>query len=119
MSTGYTQLLTQLFPALLLIVLGFVIRVRGPRGFVHGIVDWSKIDEPTRQRAGRMVGNVLLAMAVLIVGRAVYGYLHGETAAGAPLVNLIFVGCLTVLILTMIFLLLRLPTQDKNGKHGR
>jgi apolipoprotein N-acyltransferase len=121
MSNALARLLTPLFPAVLLVVLGLIIRVRGPQGFVHGVVDWSKIDEPTRRRAGRMTGNLFVAMAALIAGHAVYGYLQGDAAAHSPIVNMIFVGGIVVLVLLMILLLLRLPTTQtkKNGKHDR
>jgi uncharacterized membrane protein len=111
------MLLTPLFPALLLAVLGGVIRVHGPQGFVHGLGDWSKADEPTRKRAGRLVSNILFAMATLIAGHGVFRYLHAGDAATNRLVTVVFVAGLCLLVIVMIFGLLRL--QDKHPKHGR
>lgn len=117
MSTPLASLLTQLFPVILLLVLGGVIRTRGPQGLVHGLVDWNQVDEPTRRRAGRMVGNVLFAMAALIAGTAVYRYRHPGDTAGNNLATVILVGGISLLGIAMIFMLLRL--QDKKRKHGR
>lgn len=117
MSLQLSMLLSSLFPALLLAVIGYVIRTYGPQGFVHGIVDWSKVDEPTRKRAGRLVGNTLFAMAALIAGHGVFYYLHVGDAATWNLVNAIFIGGICLLVLMMIFRLLRL--QGQNRKHGR
>lgn len=119
MTTEFIQVLTHLFPSLLLIVLGVVIRMHGPQGFVHGIVDWSKVDDAARKRAGRIVGNVLFAMAALLAGHAMYDAAPFAVVADRPLENMVFVGGMVALILVMILVLLRLQTKDKNGTHGR
>jgi ABC-type multidrug transport system permease subunit len=117
MSLQLSMLLTSLFPAVLLAVLGYVIRTYGPRGFVHGIVDWIQVDEPTRKRAGHLVGNTLFAMAALIAGHSVLRYFDFGNTAIHNLVNIIFIGGICLLVIVMIFGLLQL--QGKNRKHGR
>ena len=117
MSAPLATLLGHLFPAIVMAVLALVIRIHGPQGLVHGIVDWSRLDEPARKRAGRMVGNILLAVAALLGGHAVFLYKHLGDAATNRLVGVVMVGGIGALLLLMILLLLRL--QAKTRKHGR
>jgi len=117
MPTQLSELLTQLFPAAILAVLGSVIRTNGPQGFVHGMVDWSKVDDATRRRAGRDVGNLLFAMAIWIAGYAVFRYQGVYAQATNNLARVIFVGGISVLVIVMIFVLLRL--RETKPKHGR
>ena len=117
MSTQLSALLTHLFPAIILAVLGWVIRTKGPQGFVHGMVDWSKVDDVTRRRAGRDVGNLLFAMATWMAGYAVFRYQGVYDQAINNLANVIFVGGISLLVIVMLFMLLRL--RETKPKHGR
>lgn len=117
MSAPLSALLGHLFPAIVVAVLALVIRIHGPQGLVHGIVDWSRLDEPTRKRAGCMVGNILLVMAALLGGHAVFLYRHIRDAATHRLAGVVMVGGISALLLLMILLLLRLHVRYR--KHGR
>jgi hypothetical protein len=114
MSPQSSELLTRMFPAALLAVLGCVIRINGPQGFVHGFIDWSEVDEATRRCAGRLVGNILFAMAAWVAGYGLFRYFHPHGLATA---RMIFIGGMSLAVLAMIFMLLRL--KHKNRAHGR
>lgn len=117
MSAKLSELLIHLFTIVVVIVVGWVIRTRGPQGLVHGIVDWSKVDDATRRRAGRDIGNVLFAMATWMAGFAVYRYQGVYDQATDNLAKVVFVGGLSALVLVILFMLLRL--RDAKRTHGR
>ncbi|WP_458071689.1 hypothetical protein [Rhodanobacter sp. BL-MT-08] len=117
MSTPISELLMQLFTAMVVAVVGWVIRTRGPQGLVHGIVDWNKVDEAKRQRAGRDIGNVFFAMTVWMAGFGVYRYEGFYDLATDNLAHVIFIGGLCALVLLMLLMLLRL--RENQRTHGR
>ena len=117
MSTQLSELLIHLFSVVVVAVTGWVIRTRGPQGLVHGVVDWNKVDDATRRRAGRDVGNILFAMATWMAGFAVFRYQDVYDQATSNLVRVIFVGGLSALVLLMLFMLLRL--RETQRTHGR
>ena len=108
MSSPLSLLLTHVVTVTILVVLGVVIRTKGPQGFVHGIVDWSKVDDATRRRGGRLMGNILLVMAAWIAGFAAFHYQGVYDQATNHLARLIFIGGISVLGLVMILVQLRL-----------
>lgn len=117
MSTPLSELLIHLFTAAVVAVLGWTIRTRGPQGLVHGVVDWNKVDEAKRRRAGRDIGNVFFAMATWMFGFAVFRYQGGYDQASNNLAHVIFIGGLCALVLLMLFMLLRL--RETKRTHGR
>jgi hypothetical protein len=116
-STQLSELLIHLSTAVVVAVLGWIIRTRGPQGLVHGVVDWSKVDDATRRRAGHAIGNVFFAMAVWMAGFAVFRYQGVYDQATDNLLRVIFVGGLCALILLMLLMLLRL--RETKRTHGR
>ncbi len=119
MSDQVMLLLASSFPAAVLLVLAYVIRLHGPQGFVHGIGDWSKVSEQTRRRAGRATSNVLVEMAALILGHGVYAWLYPDDRAHAALARLVLSGGNGLLIVGLLLYLLHLQKIDGAGRHGR
>ena len=78
-SEGLQQALLLAVISMPLFLLGYVTRTRGPRGVVHGVVDWSRLSDDDRHAAGRFVGQVLYAMGLVLIGMAaVAGTVTGE-----------------------------------------
>lgn len=114
MPTPLSRWLIRLSPTVIFLVLGWVMRTNGPQGFVHGIVDWNKVDVAKRRRAGRDVGNIAFAMVASMAGCAVFGYVGVHGRATDNLTRVIFVGGMCARVFVM---LLRL--RDTKRTHGR
>lgn len=119
MSTPLSSLLSLLVVAALLLVLGMVIRRRGPQGFVHGLGDWSRLDAKTRQRAGQVIGNVMFATAALIGGFGGYSYLHAADAQRIGMAGLLLTMGISGLTIGLLMYLLRLQKSTGKDRHGR
>lgn len=58
-------------------VLGFIIRVRGPEGFVHGVLDWNRLSGEDKRSAGRFTGLILYGMSFVLLMVATLRYSFG------------------------------------------
>ena len=119
MTTQLSSLLSLLVVAALLLVLGAVIRRRGPQGFVHGLGDWTRLDASTRQRVGQVIGNILFAMAALIGGFAGYSYLHAADAQRIGVAGLLLTIGISGLTIGLLMYLLRVQKSGGKDRHGR
>jgi hypothetical protein len=119
MTTQLSALLSTLAPVAVLLVLGYVIRTRGPQGFVHGLGDWNNVDEKTRRRAGRSTGNVLYAMAALLAGHGYYIYRYINDPPRMRLAAPMFSIGMAVLIIGLILHLLHLQKSSRTDRHDR
>jgi len=117
MSIRLSELLTHLFSVVVVAINGWLIRTRGPQELVHGVVDWNRVDDATRRRAERHIGNVLFAVATWMTGFAVFRHqcLHDQSTNN--LARVIFVGGLNALVLQMLFMLPR--RRETRRTHGR
>lgn len=58
-------------------MLGFIIRVRGPEGFVHGVLDWNRLSGEDKRSAGRFTGLILYGMSFVLLMVATLRYSFG------------------------------------------
>lgn len=119
MSSPLSSLLSLLVVAALLLVLGVVVRHRGPQGFVHGLGDWSRLDASTRQRVGQVIGNVMFVMAALIGGFAGYSYLYAADAQRIGMAGLLLTIGISGLTIGLLMYLLRVQKSGGKDRHGR
>ncbi|MET0331507.1 MAG: hypothetical protein ABW154_08750 [Dyella sp.] len=117
MSPPLAHLLTSLISAVLLATLGLVIRKRGPRGLVNSWIDWNQVSPANQKRAGHVVGNRLLLMALVLLCHHVYVFCHpGDHQASRHALLFLGVG-IGVLVLGTLGHLMRVP-RDNKPPHG-
>ncbi|MDE2154700.1 MAG: hypothetical protein KGJ32_02225 [Xanthomonadaceae bacterium] len=119
MTAQLSSLLSLLTVAALLVVLGMLIRRRGPQGFVHGLGDWSRLAPRTRRRTGQVIGNVMFAMAALIAGFAGYSRLVAGDARRVGAAGLLLTIGISGLALGLVGYLRRVQKSADRDKHGR
>lgn len=123
MHPPLSHLLGSMVPALILALVGRVIRQRDPRGWVHGLVDWNKVSPAQRVRTGHVVGNLLVLMGLLVLGHGLYLYRHPGDPLATRHAALVLGAALGVLVAGLIGYLLRLPqdgtAQPPTPPHAR
>ena len=103
-------------------VLGFVIRVRGPEGWVHGVLDWNRLSDEDKRSAGRFTGLILYAMSFVLLMVATLRYSLGAKISQSPEFDLIVPITLSALILILVAGLLAYRKRYRDpakNRHGR
>lgn len=119
MSNQLGLLLSMLPPAAVTVALRAIIRRNGPQGFVHGLGDWSGLDDVLRQRVGGVAGNFLCGMAALIAGFGVFGYIDGANPGAPTIVGLVLVSAISALPIGMLGYLVRMQRIAGEARHER
>jgi hypothetical protein len=81
--------------------------------------DWSRLDAKIRQRVGKVIGNVMFAMAALIVSFASFSYLHADDAQRIGMAGLLLTIGISGLTIGLLMYLRRVQNTDGKDRHGR
>ena len=122
MSADSPNALTLAAVAAGVFVLGFVIRVRGPEGLVHGVLDWNRLSGEDKRSAGRFTGLILYAMSFVLLMVATLQYALGPKISRSSAFDLIVPIALSALILILVAGLLAYRKRYRDpakNRHGR
>jgi hypothetical protein len=90
-------------------VLGYLIRVRGPRGLINA-VDWDRVSD--MYALGRYASNLLFSMGLAMIGFGLAVYLTGDDKSSRNIAGVCFAALITLLSLALVIGILRY--QDKS-----
>lgn len=108
MTDKLTELIVASATGIVMLILAIVIRVRGPRGLVHG-VDWERVSDV--QGLGQFVSMMVSVLAALIVAHGIALYAFFQDDSKRNIATVVFVVCICLIVFAL--LIGKLRYQDK------